>query len=114
MTTPLDELKTRARIHLNGVRHEQPDLRLRDCLNQAAREVLLSQASDWPFIMKTGTTVQYANRRIKEHLFNFNRIYDGLCRNTVNTEWLTKLEKKNNLFSDIDYRLFASKDETYK
>ncbi len=39
MTTPLDELKTRARIHLNGVRHDQPDLRLRDCLNQAAREV---------------------------------------------------------------------------
>ena len=79
-------------------------------LNQAAREVLLSQASDWPFIMKTGTTVQYATRRIKEHLYNFNRIYDGLCRNSVNTEWLTNLEKKNNLFSDIDYRLFAAKE----
>ncbi|MBN1685798.1 MAG: DUF1957 domain-containing protein [Spirochaetales bacterium] len=78
-------------------------------LNQAAREVLLSQASDWPFIMKTGTAVQYATRRIKEHLYNFNRIYDGLCRNTVSTEWLTRLEKKNNLFCDIDYRLFAAK-----
>ncbi len=78
-------------------------------LNQAAREVLLSQASDWPFILKTGTTVQYATRRIKEHLFNFNRIYDGLCRNSVSTEWLTRLEKKNNLFRDIDYRLFAPK-----
>jgi len=78
-------------------------------LNQAAREVLLSQASDWPFILKTGTTVQYATRRIKEHLYNFNRIYDGLCRNTVSTEWLTRLEKKNNLFHDIDYRLFAEK-----
>ena len=78
-------------------------------LNQAAREVLLSQASDWPFIMKTGTAVQYATRRIKEHLFNFNKIYDGLCRNSVKTEWLTNLEKKDNLFSDIDYRLFASK-----
>ncbi len=78
-------------------------------LNQAAREVLLSQASDWPFILKIGSSVQYATRRIKEHLYNFNRIYDGLCRNTVNTEWLTMLEKKDNLFCDIDYRLFAAK-----
>ena len=77
-------------------------------LNQAAREVLLSLASDWPFIMKTGTTVNYAQRRIKEHLKNFNSIFEGLRRNTVKTEWLTGVEKRNNLFSDIDYRGFAS------
>jgi 1,4-alpha-glucan branching enzyme len=75
-------------------------------LNQAAREVLLSMASDWPFIMKTGTAVPYAEKRIREHLHNFNFIYENLCRNTVNTEWLTRIEKKNNVFPDIDYRLF--------
>ncbi|ORC34299.1 glycoside hydrolase [Marispirochaeta aestuarii] len=75
-------------------------------LNQAAREVLLSQASDWPFIIKTGTTIPYAEKRIKEHLYNFNRIYDNLCRNTVDTEWVTGIEKKNNVFPDIDYRIF--------
>lgn len=76
-------------------------------LNQAAREVLLSQASDWPFIMKMGTTVPYAVRRIKEHVHNFTKIYENLCKNTVNTEWLTTIEKKNNLFPDIDYRIFT-------
>ncbi len=75
-------------------------------LNQAAREVLLSQASDWPFIMRTGTTVPYAVRRIKEHVNNFTKIYDALCRNTISTEWLTKLERKNNFFPGIDYRIF--------
>ena len=75
-------------------------------LNQAAREVLLSQASDWPFIMKTGTTVQYAEKQVREHIFNFNKIYEALCRNTVSTEWLTKLEKKNCLFPKLDYRIF--------
>ncbi len=79
----------------------------RRVLNQAAREVMLSQASDWPFIMKTGTTVPYAVKRVKEHLYNFNRIYENLCRNTVNTEWLTGVEKKNNVFPDIDYRIFG-------
>ncbi len=78
-------------------------------LNQAAREVMLAMASDWPFIMSTGTTVPYAERRIKEHLYNFNYIYDRLCRNTVDTEWLTSIEKKQNLFPDIDYRIFKKK-----
>jgi len=76
-------------------------------LNQAAREVLLSQASDWPFIMKAGTTVPYAVKRVREHISNFTKIYENLCKNTVNTEWLTRLERKNNVFPDIDYRTFA-------
>ncbi|MFP4267105.1 MAG: 1,4-alpha-glucan branching protein domain-containing protein [Spirochaetaceae bacterium] len=84
---------------------DETGLKLR-VLDQAAREVMLAMASDWPFIMNTGTTVPYAERRIKEHLYNFNYIYDRLCRNTVDTEWLTTIEKKQNLFSDIDYRVF--------
>jgi len=78
-------------------------------LNQAAREVLLSQASDWPFIMKMGSTVPYAVQRVREHLFNFTKIYEDLCRNTVNTEWITRIEKRNNLFPDLDYRIFRKK-----
>ncbi|MFP4179150.1 MAG: glycoside hydrolase family 57 protein [Spirochaetaceae bacterium] len=84
---------------------DETGLKLR-VLDQAAREVMLAMASDWPFIMNTGTTVPYAERRIKEHLYNFNYIYERLCRNTVDTEWLTTIEKKQNLFSDIDYRVF--------
>jgi 1,4-alpha-glucan branching enzyme len=78
----------------------------RRALDQAAREVLLSQASDWPFILHTGTTVNYATNRIKEHISNFNRIYEALCSGTVSTEWLTKIEKKDNIFAEIDYRLW--------
>ncbi len=74
-------------------------------LDQAAREVLLSQASDWPFIMNARTVIPYAKRRVKEHLFNFTRIYEELSRGNVGTEWLTSLEKKNSIFPDIDYRI---------
>ena len=77
-------------------------------LDQAAREVLLSQASDWPFIMKTCLSADYAKMRVKRHLHNFNKIYDNLCRNTVNTEWLTRIEKENKIFPDLDYRIFGS------
>lgn len=39
MTALLVELKTRARLRLNAARQQQPDLRLRDCLNEVARAV---------------------------------------------------------------------------
>jgi 1,4-alpha-glucan branching enzyme len=77
-------------------------------LAQAARETLLAQASDWPFMIRSGTTVAYAVRRIKEHVLNVEAIYDSLCRGSVSTEWLTKLEKRHNLFPHLNYRLFSS------
>ena len=79
-------------------------------LDQAAREVLLAQASDWPFIMKTCLSADYARMRVKRHIFNFNKIYDNLCRNTVNTEWLTRIEKEDRIFPDLDYRIFGGRD----
>lgn len=75
-------------------------------LNQAAREVVLAMASDWPFIIHNKTSVTYAQRRLKEHLANFNLVYENMCKNAVNTEWLVKAEKRNIIFSDIDYNIF--------
>ena len=75
-------------------------------LNQAAREVLLAMGSDWPFILNARTVVPYATNRIKEHLFNFTRIYDALSRRNVGTDWLTAMEKKNNVFPNLNYRTF--------
>ncbi len=80
---------------------------LRRALNQAARELLLCQASDWAFIMKTGTTVPYAVKRTKEHIYNFNRIYESVMAGSLDKEWLKKIESKNNLFPHIDYRVYA-------
>jgi 1,4-alpha-glucan branching enzyme len=81
----------------------------RRALNQAARELLLAQSSDWAFIMKTGTTVSYAERRTNEHIVNFTRIHDELVsRGTVDEAWLREIEGKNNIFPDVDYRLYAT------
>jgi 1,4-alpha-glucan branching enzyme len=79
----------------------------RRALNQAFRELLLSQSSDWAFIMKTGTSVPYAMSRTKEHISNFNRIFGAVMENDIEQEWLLKLEARNNLFPEIDYRKFG-------
>lgn len=75
-------------------------------LNQAAREVMLSMASDWAFMMYNKSSSEYAQKRVRDHLENFNVVYSNMCKNAVNTEWLVKAEKRNTIFSDIDYNIF--------
>lgn len=84
---------------------EQQSLKQR-FLNQASREVLLSMASDWPFILHNKTSVGYADKRLRDHLRNFNLVYENMCKNAVNTEWLVKAEKRDNIFPDMDYNIF--------
>ena len=72
-----------------------------------ARELLLAQASDWAFIMKTGTVVEYAHERTKTHLDNFLKLQQQILGGQIDGLWLEKLEAKNNLFPELDYRLYA-------
>lgn len=78
-------------------------------LAQAAREVLLLQASDWAFILRTGTVVEYAKWRVEGHLKNFNKLYHDIPARTIDAVWLAELESKHNLFPEIDYRVFAGR-----
>jgi len=78
----------------------------RRALNQAVRELLLAQASDWAFIMKTGTMVDYANRRIKNHVDAFDALRDGLRARAIDAQRLERLESINNIFPALDYRVY--------
>jgi 1,4-alpha-glucan branching enzyme len=87
---------------------ENPDssgLRTR-ALNQAAREILLAQSSDWAFIMKTGTARDYAVNRTYIHIERFNRLYSSIKGNSIDESWLRDVEEKDNIFSYIDYRIY--------
>ena len=83
--------------------------RRRRALDQAAREVMLAQSSDWAFIMKTGTTVPYATKRTNDHVKRFTRIYERLTGGAeIDPVWLAEVEWRDNLFPEIDYRVYAS------
>jgi 1,4-alpha-glucan branching enzyme len=79
-------------------------------LNQAARELVLLEASDWEFLYTTGQARQYASDRFTEHVARFNDLASGLEMHT-DAEVLYGLAReygeRDNLFPDIDYRLFA-------
>ncbi len=101
-------------LHTMGERmvalaHRFPDadgLRRR-ALNQAARELLLAQASDWAFIMKMGTTTPYAVRRTCDHVNRFNALHDALQGGRIAESWLQEIEGRDNLFADLDYRIYT-------
>lgn len=78
------------------------DTLIRRALNQASRELLLAESSDWPFIMKTGTMVQYANKRVVQHISRFTRLYNDLMNNTINENWLKEVEDRDNIFAGMD------------
>lgn len=76
-------------------------------LNQAARELLLAQSSDWAFIMKTNTMVRYAIKRTKDHLGRFTDIYEAITKDRLDENVLQLLEAKDNIFPEIDYRVYC-------
>ena len=75
-------------------------------LNQAARELLLAQSSDWLFIITNNTMVDYAHRRIKDHIGRFTRLYNELNSNKIDRKFLKEIEEKDCVFPDIDYRIY--------
>jgi 1,4-alpha-glucan branching enzyme len=75
-------------------------------LNQAARELLLAQSSDWAFIMRTGTMVPYAVRRTRSHVQRFTKLYEDLRAGKVDSGWLEKVEAIDNVFPNINYRVY--------
>ena len=75
-------------------------------LNQAARELLLAQSSDWLFIITNNTMVDYAHRRIKDHIGRFTRLYNELKENNIDEKFLQEIEQKDLIFPDIDYKIY--------
>lgn len=85
----------------------------RATLSQAARELLLLESSDWPFLVTTGQASEYATRRFNAHVRRYDRLTALLDRNTAETRagkhLRTRLEALDNPFPRLDYHLFQDR-----
>jgi 1,4-alpha-glucan branching enzyme len=88
-------------------RFPQPAAIQERMLKQAARELLLAQASDWPFILRTGTSPSYARQRVQDHLLRFTRLYEQLMAVQLDEEWLKQVEWRDNIFPDVNYHYWT-------
>lgn len=84
----------------------------REFLNQAARELLLLESSDWPFLVTTGQAREYAVERFEDHLSRFHQLAEivelGKTEEPESVEFLRDLQDRDNPFPAIDYRDFKA------
>ena len=90
-------------IHARGL--------IRRALNQALRELLLAQSSDWSFMMKTGNAAAFAQNKFREHLKNFLDLHKEISSGFIEKKTLLRLEQKNNIFKDADFRVYADRKQ---
>lgn len=76
-------------------------------LKQAGRELLLAQSSDWPFILRTGTSPDYARKRVKDHILRFIALHEQLTTTKIDESWLARVEWMDNVFPDVNYGYWA-------
>ena len=95
------------RMHeIAAAQPNDPDEQTERSLRQLVRELLLAQASDWAFLMKTGTARDYAGKRSMDHLVRFNRLYDQLKTGKRDENYLADCEWRDNLFPAVNWRYY--------
>lgn len=81
---------------------------VQEALNQAARELLLAQSSDWTFLMRAGTAAEYARRRLTQHLERFATLASHVEEGSPLPDdgWLSAVQEEDNLFPTLQYQVF--------
>jgi 1,4-alpha-glucan branching enzyme len=75
-------------------------------LEQAARELLLLQSSDWQFIISTGAAADYASKRFGEHAEDLELLLGALepggkARRSAAAQHAERLRRRDDVFPEI-------------
>lgn len=75
-------------------------------LKQAARSLLLAQSSDWAFMIRTGSSQEYAFKRVKDNLARYHFLEHSIRTDNIPLRKLQALEIMDDIFPDVDYKIF--------
>jgi 1,4-alpha-glucan branching enzyme len=100
----IHQAEGRMRCFIDGF--DRMDEEMEALLNQAARELLLLQSSDWPFLITTGQAEDYAEGRFRQHLQRFENLMDAAERGEKAAGLVQELWEKDKIFPDMDYHWF--------
>jgi 1,4-alpha-glucan branching enzyme len=85
------------------------DEQLRTIFEQAARELLLLEASDWPFVISTKGAIEYSKMRFAEHAEFLTRLLDIAAHYDANkglssadSDFLQEASAKDRVFANVD------------
>ncbi len=86
--------------------HPHAQGQMHHALNMAARQLFLAQASDWAFIMKNATMVEYAILRTRRHISRFLQLQEMIDSGNFDTDAMHFIEQQDTAFADMDYRIY--------
>ena len=78
----------------------------KELLQQAARELLLMESSDWEFLITTYQARDYAVKRFREHLARFDALRKAL--EGSGTADLRDIREHDNLFPELDISVYRT------
>lgn len=70
-----------------------------ELVRKAARELLLTQASDWQFVVSTGGAVDYGYQRFCGHLTRFDRLV-SMAYDTIHGRGVTEMQEREEREAD--------------
>jgi len=94
-------------------KYPKADRVIKEILNQAARELVLLQSSDWPFLITTGQASFYAENRFLEHVKRFQQLADIAESGKSDKAALAlchQLWELDKIFPEINYLSFAERE----
>lgn len=86
---------------------------VRELLEKAGRELLLMQASDWPFVIRRGQAVDYGIKRFMQHVSRFEslgEIAEKISSDSAYLGELTEIEKLDIYSTDLHDVIFPHID----
>lgn len=78
-------------------------------LDIGTKELMIAQSSVLAKMIDADIFPEYCEKRFKNSIIDFTKVFDSLGSNTVSTEWLTNLEEKDNFFHWMNYRVYSKK-----
>lgn len=91
--------ENRAGMPEAAVKHRERAIRI------MTKELLLSQSSDWAFLMRNEASRDYAERRTREHLERFDRVWAVAARVDAG-DVLDQIDEADPVFTDLPWNLF--------
>lgn len=98
-----------AQARLRALVDKRPTGLAEEVAIQAAREILLAEASDWQFLISTWAARDYAEARFGDHIDRFNqladladRLTDGQEPSEADETFLKECQEKDAPFPDLD------------
>ncbi|MDO5295820.1 MAG: DUF1957 domain-containing protein [bacterium] len=89
-------------LKMAKIGHQRDDFKRR-LINQAARELMLAQSSDWPTLLSNDLDSKAARKEVRRHLAAFHKLFDDFREGRADEAGLRKLEERCPIFPDLSY-----------